>query len=104
MKLIMTFIIQQHIIERVFSRSYGASDGQMFEEINLSIYPYNMTICKEMAIYMLVVIIYIKQINLSTGSIYNCSTNINMAYAFGAAISGNKIYIANYNYLYIDFN
>ena len=77
-----------------------ASDGRCLKKYYLGIYPYNMTIDKSTG-YLYVGGRYgYKTINLSTGTIYNCSTNINMAYAFGAAISGNKIVYSRSNYLY----
>ncbi len=77
-----------------------ASDGRCLKKYYLGIYPYNMTIDKSTGYLYVGGSWGYKTINLSSGTIYNCSTNINMAYAFGAAISGNKIVYARNNYLY----
>ena len=77
-----------------------ASDGRCLKKYSLGIYPYNMTIDKSTGYLYVGGSWGYKTINLSSGTIYNCSTNINMAYAFGAAISGNKIVYSRNNYLY----
>ena len=78
-----------------------ASDGQCLRKYNLGFYPYNMSINKSTGY------LYVggygrnyRTINLSNHSINSCSANNEMAYSYGAKISGNYLYTSRSNRMY----
>ena len=75
-----------------------ASDGQCLRKYNLGFYPYNMSIDKSTGY------LYVggygrnyRTINLSNHNIQSCSVSNQIAYSYGAKISGNYLYTSHGN-------